>query len=79
MRFATWNVNSAAARQPRFIDWIDRAKPDVVALQETKLNDADFAEKFDDDLFRRGYSVAHHGAGRWNGVAVISRPRFSRA
>lgn len=73
MRFATWNVNSAAARQPRFIDWIDRAKPDVVALQETKLNDADFAEKFDDDLFRRGYSVAHHGAGRWNGVAVISR------
>jgi exodeoxyribonuclease-3 len=55
------------------IDWLDRVKPDVVALQETKMADDDFAEKFDEDLFRRGYQVAHHGDGRWNGVAILSK------
>jgi len=73
MRLATWNVNSAKARQPRLVDWLDRAGPDIVALQETKLSDADFSALFDEDLFRRGYDVAHHGDGRWNGVALLSR------
>lgn len=73
MRLATWNVNSAAARQPRLLDWLDRARPDVVALQETKLSDDDFLALYDEDLTRRGWQVAHHGDGRWNGVAVLSR------
>jgi len=73
VRLATWNVNSAAARQPRLLDWLDRAQPDVLALQETKLADEDFLALFDEDLHRRGYAVAHHGDGRWNGVAVVSR------
>ena len=73
MRVATWNINSAKARQARLISWLDRVKPDVVTLQETKLADAAFLELFDEDLFRRGYSVAHHGDGRWNGVAILSR------
>jgi len=73
VRLATWNVNSAGARQPRVLDWLDRARPDVVALQETKLADGDFLVTYDEDLHRRGYSVAHHGDGRWNGVAVLSR------
>ncbi len=70
---ATWNINSAKARQARLIEWLDRAQPDVVCLQETKLSDAAFLELFDEDLFRRGYRVAHHGDGRWNGVAIFSR------
>nr|MDT0665960.1 exodeoxyribonuclease III [Micromonospora sp. DSM 115978] len=73
MRIATWNINSAKARQARFIEWLDRAQPDVVCLQETKLSDDAFLELFDEDLFRRGYRVAHHGDGRWNGVAILSR------
>ncbi|MGF7237803.1 MAG: exodeoxyribonuclease III [Frankia sp.] len=73
MRIATWNVNSARARQVRLVDWLDRAQPDVVCLQETKLSDHDFLAAFDEDLFRRGYAAAHHGDGRWNGVALLSR------
>ncbi|SBW22114.1 exodeoxyribonuclease III Xth [Candidatus Protofrankia californiensis] len=70
---ATWNINSAKARQARLIEWLDRVQPDVVCLQETKLSDEAFLELFDEDLFRRGYRVAHHGDGRWNGVAIFSR------
>jgi exodeoxyribonuclease-3 len=74
VRIATWNINSAKARQARFIEWLDRVEPDVVCLQETKLSDEAFLELFDADAFRRGYQVAHHGDGRWNGVAILSRP-----
>ena len=73
MRLATWNVNSAKARQFRLIDWLDRAQPDIAFLQETKLGDADFDALFADDLFRREYRYAHVGQGRWNGVAILSR------
>ncbi len=73
VRVATWNINSAKARQARLIEWLDRVQPDVVCLQETKLADDAFLELFDEDLFRRGYTVAHHGNGRWNGVAIFSR------
>ena len=73
MRLATWNVNSARARQFRLIDWLDRTRPDVVCLQETKVADGEFAELYADDLFRRDYEFAHYGSGRWNGVAILSR------
>jgi exodeoxyribonuclease-3 len=73
MRVATWNVNSARARQPRLLDWLDQRRPDVACLQETKMGDAEFADVFGDDLARRGYVAAHHGEGRWNGVAILSR------
>jgi exodeoxyribonuclease-3 len=73
VRLATWNVNSAKARQFRLIDWLDRAQPDIAFLQETKLGDADFDALFADDLYRRDYRYAHLGQGRWNGVAVLSR------
>jgi exodeoxyribonuclease-3 len=73
VRIATWNINSAKARQERLINWLDRVQPDIVCLQETKLPDDGFGELFDEDLFRRGYRHAHHGDGRWNGVAILSR------
>ena len=73
MRVATWNVNSAKAREPRLLDWLDQRAPDVVCLQETKLSDEAFAETFGGPLADRGYAVAHHGEGRWNGVALLSR------
>jgi exodeoxyribonuclease-3 len=73
VRLATWNVNSAKAREPRLLGWLDERAPDVVCLQETKLSDEAFDEAFGAALAERGYAVAHHGEGRWNGVAVLSR------
>jgi exodeoxyribonuclease III len=70
VRIATWNVNSLKARLERVLGWLERAQPDVLLMQETKLADA--AAPF--DAFRdAGYELAHHGQGRWNGVAIASR------
>jgi len=70
MRIATWNVNSLKARLEKVQWWLARAKPDVLLMQETKLSDADApAAAFRD----AGYELAHHGQGRWNGVAIASR------
>jgi exodeoxyribonuclease-3 len=70
VRVATWNVNSLKARLPRVEAWLDEVAPDVVCLQETKLADDAFpALAFQS----RGYDAVHHGEGRWNGVAILSR------
>lgn len=73
MRLATWNVNSAKSRLPRLLPWLDEREPDVVCLQETKQSDEEFAATFEKVLAERGYAAAHHGQGRWNGVALLSR------
>ncbi|HEY4005634.1 MAG TPA: exodeoxyribonuclease III [Pseudonocardia sp.] len=73
MRIATWNVNSVRSRMPRLLPWLHERAPDVVCLQETKLPDDSFAELLADDLAALGYQFAHHGEGRWNGVALLSR------
>jgi exodeoxyribonuclease III len=70
MRLATWNVNSLTARMPRVVGWIEEHQPDIVCLQETKQADAAFPAARFADL---GYESAHHGDGRWNGVALLSR------
>lgn len=71
MRIATWNVNSLKARIEKLEWWLERAAPDVVLLQETKLEDANVPREPFDKL---GYSFAHHGAkGGRNGVAIASR------
>jgi exodeoxyribonuclease-3 len=70
MRIATWNVNSLKARLPRVEEWLGYAAPDVLCLQETKLADASFPSMAFAAL---GYESAHHGDGRWNGVAILSR------
>ncbi len=70
MRIATWNVNSVLARLPRLVEWLEQTAPDVVCLQETKVGSAAFPGE---PVTALGYQVAHHGEGRWNGVAVLSR------
>jgi exodeoxyribonuclease III len=70
MRLATWNVNSLVARLPRLLAWLEAVRPDVVCLQETKVAEAAFPAL---ELAALGYEVAAHGAGRWNGVAILSR------
>jgi exodeoxyribonuclease-3 len=70
MRLATWNVNSLKARLERVLAWAERHQPDILCLQETKLTDAAVPALAFGEL---GYEIAHHGAGRWNGVAIASR------
>jgi exodeoxyribonuclease-3 len=70
---ATWNVNSVKQRVPRLLPWLDQRQPDVVCLQETKLTDTAFTELLGEDLASRGYALALHGEGQWNGVAILSR------
>ena len=70
MRIATWNVNSLTARLGRVEEWIAYARPDVLCLQETKQADAAFPHAAFAAL---GYDSVHHGDGRWNGVAIVSR------
>ncbi len=70
MRIATWNVNSLKQRLAKVTDWLERSRVDVLLMQETKLAD----EAAPVMPFRMvGYELAHHGEGRWNGVAIASR------
>jgi exodeoxyribonuclease-3 len=73
VRVATWNVNSVKQRVPRLLPWLDQRQPDVVCLQETKLADSAFTKLLGEDLAGRGYAVALHGEGQWNGVAILSK------
>jgi exodeoxyribonuclease-3 len=74
MRIATWNVNSLKARLDKVRWWLERARPDVLLIQETKLRDEDAPV----ETFREaGYALAHHGQGRWNGVAIACRGDLS--
>jgi exodeoxyribonuclease III len=70
MRIATWNVNSLKARMDRVLEWLERAQPDVLLMQETKLADEDAPVM---PFQMRGYNLVHHGEGRWNGVAIASK------
>ena len=70
MRIATWNVNSLKARLPRVEEWLAQTEPDVLCMQETKLADSAFPALTFEAM---GYESAHHGEGRWNGVAILSR------
>jgi len=70
VRLATWNVNSLKVRLPQLRDWLARASPDVVCLQETKLEDARFPAA---ELAQAGYSAACSGQPTYNGVAILSR------
>jgi exodeoxyribonuclease-3 len=70
MRIATWNVNSLGARLGRVEEWLGYAQPDILCMQETKQADAAFPHGAFATL---GYETAHHGDGRWNGVAIASK------
>lgn len=70
MQLATWNVNSLKARLERVEEWLTTAAPDVLCLQETKMTDDAFPAL---TIAGLGYDAAHHGQGRWNGVAIFSR------
>ena len=70
LKIASWNVNSLNVRLPHVLAWSDVARPDVLALQETKLIDDRFpAEALQD----AGYHAVFSGQKTYNGVAILSR------
>ncbi|MDB5810875.1 MAG: exodeoxyribonuclease, partial [Betaproteobacteria bacterium] len=70
MQVATWNVNSLKVRLPQVLEWLKSRQPDVLCLQETKLEDAKFPV---DDIKAAGYEVQFSGQKTYNGVAIISK------
>ena len=70
MRIATWNVNGLRARLEFVLHWLAERQPDVVGLQELKLQDDQFPR---DAIEAAGYHVVMHGQKSWNGVAILSR------
>ena len=70
MKLATWNINSIRAREARLAAWLDRERPDVLCLQETKVEDAGFPVA---KLRDAGYEVATFGQRSYNGVAICAR------
>ena len=70
MKIASWNVNSLKVRLPQLTEWAAEAKPDVIALQETKLEDAKFPV---DELAAAGYRAVYSGQKTYNGVAILAR------
>ncbi|MGY0651908.1 exodeoxyribonuclease III [Luteimonas sp. A537] len=72
MKIASWNVNSLNVRLPHLQQWLQAFAPDVVGLQETKLDDARFP---DDALAALGYRSVFLGQKTYNGVAILARER----
>lgn len=70
MKICTYNAASVRARLPRLVEWLDANEPDVVAIQETKVENDKFpVEEFE----ARGYELALNGQKSWNGVCLLSR------
>src|SRR5690606_18174709 len=75
---ASFNVNGIGARLGHLLAWLERERPDVVALQELKANDEAFPAAA---LEEAGYGALWQGQRSWNGVALLGRgvvPQESR-
>lgn len=70
LKVASFNTNSIRARLPIILDWLEGVQPDLLLLQETKVQDKDFPVKAIEET---GYTVVFKGQKSYNGVATISR------
>jgi len=70
LKIATWNVNSIRKRLPILLDWLEHHQPDVLCLQETKVQDKDFPELA---IHTAGYKATYRGISGFNGVATLTR------
>jgi exodeoxyribonuclease III len=67
---AAWNVNSLNVRLPRLLGWLAAHTPDIICLQETKLEDHKFPAA---DIAAAGYTACFAGQKTYNGVAILAR------
>jgi exodeoxyribonuclease-3 len=69
MKIATWNVNSIRKRLDRVVPWLAEHRPDVLCVQETKVEDDKFPRA---EIEAAGYHVLCHGQKTYNGVALLT-------
>ncbi len=69
MKIATWNVNSLKVRLPQVLEWLSAQRPDVLCLQELKMEDKAFPAE---ELRQAGYHATFSGQKTYNGVAILS-------
>jgi len=70
MKIATFNINNIIRRLPNLLQWLKRAEPDVVCLQELKVDSLGFPV---DALRSAGYGAVWQGQKTWNGVAILAK------
>ena len=70
MKIITWNVNSIRTRLDQILGIIKSEMPDVMCLQETKVQDGDFPKN---NFMEIGYNVIFYGQKKYNGVCIISK------
>jgi len=70
VKLVTWNINSIRARTEKLLTWIGNERPDILCLQETKVEDSGFPLE---SLRARGYEVVTYGQRSYNGVAIAAR------
>ena len=72
-KIASWNVNSLKVRLPHVLQWLDKAHPDILVLQETKTIDENFPTE---EIQEAGYQVVYSGQKTYNGVAILSKQDY---
>jgi len=70
LKIATFNINNINKRLHNLTAWLARAQPDVVCLQELKVEQRAFPASALRDL---GYRGVWLGERSWNGVAILAR------
>src|SRR5262245_33979576 len=75
MKIATYNVNSIRARLPLVLDWLSVNQPDVMCLQETKIQDHEFPSLL---FLEAGYHATFRGMKGYSGVATLTRQEPER-
>lgn len=70
INIVSWNINSIRARLNHLTTLAKEINPDVILLQETKVQNDHFPREFVEDL---GYNIFMHGEKSYNGVAILSR------
>jgi exodeoxyribonuclease-3 len=74
VKIASFNANGIRARTPVLIKWIEKESPDVLCIQETKVQDQDFPRQ---PFEAYGYHCRFQGQQGFNGVAVLSKTKPS--
>ncbi|MCA8948249.1 MAG: exodeoxyribonuclease III [Planctomycetes bacterium] len=69
MKITTWNVNGIRARLTHVVDFLREHEPDVLCLQETKVEDDLFPREAIED---EGYELSIFGQKGYNGVAILA-------
>lgn len=70
IKIATWNVNSLKVRLPHVLNWLDKVKPDILALQEIKSINENFPKEA---IAAAGYQSIYNGQKTYNGVAILTK------